>query len=216
MIQGCDVSSYQGVIDWNLLRRHNRRVDFAMLRIAEWRTDKTDAGQLDTQFKNNLDGVCRNGIVPGVYNRANPVLNTAEQEATAFVSRLSYYDLFRSGVIYPVLDLEDTTQNWAAWLREFIAVYQDIAPTPELIIYSSGSFFEPHLGGEAGLPDNVKFWVAHTEQWGATPGNPKYKPARTVMHQYSHTGSLTGITGPVDLDVLMPGTRLKDIMQWYS
>lgn len=208
LIKGCDVSSYQGQIDHNTLRKMDRRIDFAMVRIAEWRTDSTIAGMLDPQFENNIEGFRRNGIMVGVYNRANPVLNTPEQEASAFATRLRKYNAYGPGWIVPALDLEDTTQNWSAWLREFITAFRDFGFGPRLTVYSAGSFFDRYLGGEAGLDNDIKFWVAHTNM---PAGSPLYRPARTQMHQWSHTGTLPGVQGNVDLDVLMQGVTLRDI-----
>jgi lysozyme len=210
MIQGIDVSSWQGVIDWKSLRKQRRDIQFAMIRCAEWRSDTMDAGQLDTQFEANVEGARRNGITVGVYNRAFPTLNSPEQEATEFVTRLSHFDAYGLGWIKPAIDIEDSSQNWSSWVRDFFQAWEDMGMR-DVLFYSSGSYYDKYYGGVNDLPECVSTWIGHMEQWGATPGNPTFK-TRGQIHQYSHTGSVAGINGNVDLNVLMPNIRLRDVM----
>ena len=58
---GIDVSQYQGVINWELVKRH---IDFAIIRCGY---GQDIPGQDDRMFKRNADECTRLGIPFGVY-----------------------------------------------------------------------------------------------------------------------------------------------------
>lgn len=216
--EGLDVSRYQGLVDWTTLRRKTRDISFCMVRLAEWRSESGEVGQsthglADEQAERNLWECRKAGIVPGGYLRAHPVLNSAEKEAIEFATRMHGFDVTGAGNMIPCLDLEDTSQQWGPWLREFIDVWRSVSPVWRLRVYSSGSFFNTYYGGVDDLVDNgVQLVVA---DWTATPGVPKFRPSNAVIHQYSNGSNLPilpGFTGPVDRQRVVQGKRLVDAM----
>lgn len=229
LVRGVDVSAYQKVIDWPTLRQARRDLTFVVNRVAEWRDNTPSGGLLDEQVEKNVWQQTRCGLVPGLYNRVNPVLNTAEREAAAFVTRITALGGWGAGHLVPAFDVEPTEQpedaavNWPAWVREFINAWFDLAPTRRLRWYASGSFFDARYGGVLDIPLEVSLWVGHWAGPYSTPPNVELEQwagrtgytfgGRTLMHQYTSKGSLPGITGPVDLDCLMPGVQLADVMQ---
>jgi GH25 family lysozyme M1 (1,4-beta-N-acetylmuramidase) len=216
LVRGGDYSRFQGVIDWDQLPAERR---IAILGMWDWKNLV-----VDNQLARNVSEAKRTGRVVGGYMRVNPTRWTAAIEAKRMLDLLAQHDLDKPGCLWPSVDIEltitpaDASVNWPQWTREFFAAWRILTSLP-LIVYTSGSWFKSLLGGTDDWPDWVKVWVGHTEQWG-TPkgilaeqwaGKTSYELSRAVIHQYSHTGRLSGITGDVDLDCLMPGVALESI-----
>jgi len=216
-VEGLDVSRYQGPIDWPSLRRHAREISFCMVRLGEWRpapgeAEQSTHGLADEQAERNLWECRRAAIVPGGYLRANPVMNSPEKEAIEFATRMHGFGVTGAGNMIPCLDMEDTSQQWGEWLREFITVWREVSPVWRLRVYSSGSFFNLYYGGVTDLDEGVTLLVA---DWSAPAGLPKFKPASATIHQYSNGSTLPimpGLTGPVDRQRVVTGRRLVDAM----
>lgn len=256
LARGVDVSRYQKRIAWALIPDS---VVFAQVGVTHWQT-----GELDWEAEANVGGALCRGLIPGGYQRINPIRNTPEREAALFLTRLRYLDLWGPGRLWPWWDIEpvetgvdpvtgkpinreaDAGIDMRAWVRRLFVAWTDMAPDPRLIWYSSGSYFRDRYGGMAGIPTAARLCVAH---WARDPNNPKPQsedPAvieawagkspytlpnsdryagdadhPVLIHQYSSRGRLPGI-GPdpdtgkpinVDLNCLMPGVQLSDVMQ---
>lgn len=92
-IQGCDVSHYQGDIDWDLLYKQN--VKFAFIKATE------GSGHIDDNFLKNWETVYNSEIKAGAYHFFSfdsPGKNQAEQ----FINTVNK----RSGMLPPVIDVE--------------------------------------------------------------------------------------------------------------
>ncbi len=214
--RGEDVSRFQKLIDWQKLPAE--RV-FAYLGMWDWQNLV-----VDNQLARNIAEADQAGRVVGGYYRVDPTRWTAEQEARRMLDLLVQHGLDKAGRLIPAVDIEPTGKpgdelvDWPKWTREFFAAWERLTKLP-LIVYSSGSYFTSLLGGTADWPAWIKCWVGHTEKYSNPPGLPAeewagrtaHEAERAVVHQYSHTGRLDGIDGDVDLDCLMPGTRLADI-----
>lgn len=216
LIRGGDYSRFQGPIDWDQVPPERR---LAILGMWDWVNLV-----VDNQLARNVAEAKRTGRVLGGYMRVNPVRWIASVEAKRMLDLLVQHGLDQPGCLWPSVDIEptntpaDATVNWPQWTREFFAAWRSLTKLP-LIVYTSGSWFKALLGGTADWPADIKVWVGHTEQWG-TPkgitaeqwaGKTPYELERAVIHQYSHTGRLSGVTGDVDLDCLMPGVALESI-----
>lgn len=225
LLRGIDVSSYQKQIDWEVLRQGRRDIAFAYVRTAEWRNGSATGGLLDDEAERNIAGAARNGIVPGVYQRANLDLNAPEKEAAEFVARIRYLDAWRSGSLIPAIDVEyfaPTTKapNLDIWAKEFIAAYQDMSPVKLLIFYTSSSYLRRYYPSVIGR-SNVGLWIAHTERYSIPIGLPAEEWAgkadsfsgQGLLHQYTHSLRLPGVPETtVDGDCLFPDVRLREIM----
>lgn len=232
-----DVSEWQGEIDWEAVPAS---VVGGVVRVAEWRLDR-GGPRLDRQARNNVLGLLGTGRAVGGYMRVNPPRRSPEDEAVLFCALLEHFGLDEPGCIVPAVDIEPTVDasstpeekaaeaavNWPWWTREFIRVYQDIAADPRLRWYTSGSFFDSRYGGVVDIPLDVTLWVGHWSGAFSNPKNPNGDPAlaeawagrtpyvfsgRTQMHQY-FKAPMPGITANVvDLNCLMPGVQLGDVV----
>jgi GH25 family lysozyme M1 (1,4-beta-N-acetylmuramidase) len=224
LIRGIDVSVYQGSINWELLRQARRDLAFAYIRTSEWRKDNSTGGLIDMYAERNIAGASRNGLIPGVYQRANLELNTPEKEAIEFVARIRYLDAWKQGSLIPAIDVEYTAPQASApdlnkWLEQFVAAYYDMAPIKKLIFYTSSSYIMKYYPSALTLPINL--WVAHTEKYSIPKGLPAEEWAgkanrfnnKGLLHQYTHSLNIAGVEeNSVDGNCLFPGVKLKDIM----
>ncbi|HSL97653.1 MAG TPA: glycoside hydrolase family 25 protein [Candidatus Deferrimicrobiaceae bacterium] len=191
-LEGIDVSNWQGRIDWARVRAAGVR--FAIAKASE------GVGYEDRSYDRNRAGALAQGIAFGAYHFARPE-NNPIKEADWFIEVASY----RRGMIIPTLDLERTggrnptgLANWTkAWLTR---VHERLGV--RAMIYVSPSFWRQNLVNTEWFARHGYHvvWIAH---WRAT--NPKV-PASSwngrswTFWQYSTTGSVPGISGPVDLN----------------
>jgi hypothetical protein len=221
--EGVDVSRHNGLIDWERTRRMCRWLSFGMVRLGEWRPDGNEElqpyyGLADEAADRNIFGLRRAGIVPGGYLRTNPTMNSSEKEAVEFVTRVHGFGVDKPGNMIPCVDMEDGTQQWGPWLREFITVYRELSPLYRLRIYSSGSKFNDLYGGVVDLTDmgGIQLVVA---DWSAPAGKPRFNPPIAVIHQYSNGSTVPpvvyhpdGSLVQVDRQRVITGHRLVEAM----
>jgi lysozyme len=200
-VQGCDVSSYQGVIDWSALSKDK---DFVIIRATD------GAHFVDKHFATNWPAAKANNIPRGAYHFFRPTQDINEQIQN-FVSAVGSLDQDDLGV---VLDLE-APENWATIeqsqrvglaLQWCDGVEKALGVTP--VIYLSPNFVAQVLGTNyAQALKKYPLWIANYNV--AQPTIPS--PWTTyVFWQYSDTGRVAGITGDVDLDV-SNGSSLTDL-----
>ncbi|MGZ3438532.1 MAG: glycoside hydrolase family 25 protein [Polyangia bacterium] len=184
-LEGVDVSTYQGTIDWAKVKASGRA--FAITRVG-------DGLGGDNTFNANWAGIKAAGMVRGAYQffRAS---DDPIQQADILLAKIGTP---QNGDLAPTLDLEVTDGQSASvivtkvkqWLEH---VKAKTGRTP--MVYTSPGFW-PSVGS----PDLSAYvlWVAH---WGTTcPTIPPGWKGFT-FHQYSDSGSVSGISGAVDLDV---------------
>lgn len=216
LLRGFDFSAWQGTVDWNQVPADRA---FGYLRVFEWR-DAT----VDTHVQRNVLHASATGRTVGGYLRVDPTRWSPERETARFYGLLATFGLLSPGRLIPAVDIEptgtpgDKVVNWPQWTGAFFDQWRLLTGLP-LVVYSSGSYFNTLLGGTAGWPPWVKCWVGHSEKYSRPKGLPAeqwaggtwYEPDRAVVHQYTTTGRVSGISTAVDLDCLMPGVQLADI-----
>ena len=180
--KGIDVSQWQGAVNWQAVK--NSGVKYAMIRIGN-----TKYG-LDTQFAANMAGANAAGLKVGcyVYTYATTV-QEAVADATLAVQAMASFT-----VSYPVaIDMEDechkklTPQQQADIVNAFCAVIYNAGYSP--MVYSSSNWFKTRMGNV--LWDH---WVA---QYNTGCDYPYF-----TMWQYTSSGSVSGISGRVDMNYL--------------
>lgn len=194
-IKGIDVSEHNGVIDWEKVKASG--VGFAMLRGGYGQT-------VDKQFRRNASECNRLGIPCGVY-WFSYALNAvgAEREAACCLEVIQSFK-----IDYPVaFDLEYDSVKYAQkkriyigmslasdMAREFCQAVRDAGYTA--MNYANPDYLNRYF--DAKVQREFPVWLA---QW--PNGTPSLdKPPRTcAIWQYSEKGSVSGISGPVDLDV---------------
>src|SRR5260370_6260190 len=198
LIEGIDVSSNQGEVDWGAVARAGKAFGFARASIG--------GRQCDPQFAANWQRMSDAGIFRRAYHFFWP-LTPWQGQAENFiktVGALSPRDL------PPVLDLEEAIPKSSAskrdaWndvpahqrlsiiLNSLDAVEQPLRVRP--LIYTRQNFIEPLLGDEVKTLATSGLWIAHYKV--AQPSTPLSWAAWTFW-QYSKTGSVDGVHRNVD------------------
>ena len=195
LLEGVDVSRWQGSIDYTAVKASGR--SFVVAKVSE------GTGYLDPSWATNRSGATAAGLMVSGYHFARPDLNPTNPvgEADWFVSQLN----LTPGMLVPALDLEvagnlSTTalSNWVeAWLDE---VYAKTGARP--MIYVSPSFWTGKLANTTRFADEgyTILWIAH---WFVnTPSVPanNWGGHGWTFWQYDDCGTVPGIGGCVDLD----------------
>ncbi len=196
-LRGIDVSEHQGEIDWQAVRGDG--VDFAIIR-AGYRG--YSEGQLfeDACFRKNIDSALANGIKVGVYFFSQAV-NTEEatEEASFLLKTIEGYNFDLpvffdweqvSGVGDTRVDAVDGTTLTDCALA-FCSVIESAGKDAGVYFYRSLGYNDYELDRLT----NMSFWV------GAPAQTPDFYYAYS-MWQYSYTGTVSGIEGGTDLNLL--------------
>lgn len=184
-LSGIDVSVYQGSVDWAAVKKAGK--DFAFIRACY------GTGSIDSRYSANWQNAKAAGVIRGAYQFFRPSQD-ALQQAQVFLK----YNTTEDGDLAPVIDIEVSegvsgaviTEKVKTWLN---AVKAATGRTP--IIYTSPAFWRslPNTGTLGGYT----LWIAN---WGvSSPGIPSPWTNWTFW-QYSETGSVSGISGAVDLN----------------
>jgi lysozyme len=188
-VEGIDVSYYQGTINWSQVAAAGKK--FAVIRVSDGTTTP------DTQFARNWSDARSAGVIRGVYQ-----FFRASQDATAqadlLVNALNNNGGLQMGDLPPVADVEvsdgQSASTVASKLNTWMARVQAGTGRTPLIYTSPGVW--GNIGNPQGFSEYV-LWVAH---YGVScPSMPSGWTAWKFW-QYSDSGSVSGISGAVDLD----------------
>ena len=203
-IKCVDVSSYQGNINWSLVKSSG--INQAILKII--RKDLNP----DNKFEQNWRGCQDAGIdIRGVYNYSySTTVNKAKEDAQKVLSVLNG----RKCTIW--LDLEDKCQQGlGSILKDIINAYRDVIVSAgyEFGIYTGPSFYNPYIKPYISQIKCDRWWLARyyngnnkmsvsidpNEQF-----NPKIMTGINSIYawQYTSSGQVPGINGNVDLNVI--------------
>lgn len=206
---GCDISEWQGyqrgtTVDWSRLAQSGQ-VDFVMVRATY------GAVYPDHDFANNWPASRRVGLVRGPYHFGVPggsdaaaITRSATGQAAFFSEAISAAGGLYADDLPPMVEVDQQNGLNAAevvlWARTFCAAVDARVgdPAQRCGIYSNLAFYQTYLANDAELAARP-LWIA---AYRADP-----PPVNWWMWQRTDAGSLPGIEGPVDLDVL-PTDRL--------
>ncbi len=203
VVKCVDVSSYQGDINWNLVK--SAGVNHAILKVI--RKDLNP----DKKFEENWNGCNSVGIsVDGVYNYSYATtVEKAKSDAQNVLSILNG----RKCTVW--LDVEDKCQQGiGSLLKDIINAYRDVIVGAgyDFGVYTGMSFYTSYIKPYASQIKCDKFWIARyyngysklsvninpNEQF-----NPKSNIGRDIFAwQYTSSGQVSGINGNVDLSVI--------------
>lgn len=202
IMKAIDVSLYQGNIDWNKVKQAD--IDYAILRGV------IKNGTLDSTFENNYANAIKNGIkILGVY-QFSYALNeeTAKKDAVNMINKLN-------GKKIPIwLDLE-----WAEQRKLGKDKVTSIAKTYVNTCKSSG--YVCHIYSNLDWYKNVyhatdlknmgcKFWIARYPLQDDGSVKEHLKPnIGECIWQYSSKGSVPGISGNVDMNIIYDNALLS-------
>lgn len=195
LLQGIDVSSHQGIVDWELVREDG--IDFAMLRVG-YRGYSVGSLNKDPNFTMNIENAQRAGLPVGVYFFSQAItVEEAREEAAFVLEALSGYDIqmpvvFDWEVIGTSKARTDglSTATLGACAQAFCQMVEDAGYQP-MIYFNVDTGYKNY-----DLRDIVRwpFWLA------------QYKEQPTFYYdfalwQYTSKGRVNGIQGNVDMDV---------------
>ena len=185
---GIDVSKHQGNIDWTKVK-NSGKVDFAILRAGYGK----DISQKDSKFEEYYAQCNANQIPVGAYWYSYAMSeNEARQEAEVFLQVIKDKQF-----AYPIyFDLEEPKQ-FALGKAKCSAIAKAFLETVEQAgyfvgLYMSKSHLESYITEE--IRNRYAVWVAH---YGVNKTN---YAGQFGMWQKSDTGSVSGISGNMDLD----------------
>lgn len=194
-LTGIDVSVYQGDIDWEAVAQSG--VEFAIIRLG-YRGYSQGAIQLDRNFEQNMRGALEAGLDVGVYffSQATTVLE-AEEEADFVLENLRGYP-----ITFPVVfDWEFVTADQARThemegeaLNDCALAFCELVATAG---YTPMVYFNQDIGYfyyQLDELDQYPFWLAEYDS------KPDFFYDFEIW-QYTHTGTVPGIQGSVDLNL---------------
>jgi GH25 family lysozyme M1 (1,4-beta-N-acetylmuramidase) len=194
MIPGIDVSHWQGVIDWQEVKRSG--VKFAFIKATEFPDRKTTLF-IDEHYKANIEGARQNGIHWGVYHffrtHIDPVI-----QAQVFCETVGTFDS-----LPPVLDLEvagckgsKLNSKISSFLKE-----TERLTNRKPIIYTSGGFWRPYMTYEkrtdTDWASEYPLWIA---QYTTTWPSLCYPWVGWDFWQFTDKGKIPGIKAHVDIN----------------
>lgn len=195
---GIDVSTFQGEIDWAQVKEAG--VEFAMLRAGFRGYGEGGIIREDSHFIQNIQGALGAGLDVGVYFFSQAISEEeAREEAQSVLNWLSPYK-----ITYPVVfdwePVEDPAartrdldaETVAACAKAFCDVVEEAGHTA-MIYFNRNQGYSVYDLAELG---GYEFWLA-----GYT-AIPDFTYA-FQMWQYSNTGTVPGIDGPVDLNLCL-------------
>lgn len=205
VLEGIDVSMWQGTMDFNAVKASGR--SFVVAKATE------GGSYLDPTWAHTKAAAMAAGLAVTGYHYARPDLNPDDPtgEADWFVSKLG----LTPGMLVPALDLEVSgglsTTKLVSWVKAFLdEVYAKTGA--RAMIYVSPGFWSGHMGDTRSFADAgyTILWVAH---WYVnTPSVPaqNWGGHGWTFWQYDDCGTVPGIGGCVDLD-RFNGTDLSSV-----
>lgn len=187
-VHGIDVSKYQDIIDWGLVRDMkvgNVQMSFAFIKATE------GLGNEDAYFQRNWKKAKDAGLARGAYHFFLAT-KSGKAQAENFINSVE----LEAGDLPPVLDIEQTygispdklRDRAKDWLQT-VQGYYHVMP----IIYTNVDFYKQYLKDDF---DGYPLWVAHYLQ--------KERPSiyrAWAFWQHSEGGRVNGILTKVDFDV---------------
>lgn len=199
-LRGIDVSYHQGEIDWEKVKKSG--IDFAFLRIGYRGYGKSGKIVEDEQFAANLKGAKKAGVKVGVYFFSQAVtVKEAEEEADFVLKKLGDTKLDLPVVFDPEnvggVDARTDGVSGQQFTKNTLAFCSAVKKDGyEPAVYSN-------MVWEANRFDMAKIADAEIPVWYADYEPLPQTPYKYFCWQYSSTGSVDGIDGDVDLDILM-------------
>lgn len=196
---GIDVSSYQGNIDWKCVKQSG--IEYAILRGV------IKNGSLDSAFERNYSGALENGVeIMGVYHFSYALSeDTAKNDAINMVNKLKG----RKTDIW--LDLEWSNQRAlgkdqvTAIARSYINTCKSLGYTCH--VYSNLDWYKNVYHSSELKNLGCKFWIARYPYEDTGIVKEHLRPnVGEYMWQYSSKGSVSGIAGNVDMNIIGKGS----------
>ena len=195
-LSGIDVSAYQGEIDWKTVAESG--VDYAIIRLG-YRGYESGKLVEDKFARANLEGAAEAGIPVGVYFFSQALnVEEAKEEAQFVLDMIKDYD-----VEMPVVfDWEHVSSETARTNEMDPYVATDCAKAFLQTIEEAGywpmMYFNSHQARKLFYLDQLMEY----DFWLALYSDRMTFPYKVDMWQYTCTGTIPGIFGDVDVNVM--------------
>ena len=189
-IHGIDVSHDQGNINWSEVMTTD--VGFVYLKATDGIT------YTDPRFHDYMSILRNKDLLYGAYHFFEAE-DDPEKQAQNFIQQISAYPLRLS----PMVDIEVTKHQKPEDIKKRLKIFLDKVQSAtgcSPVIYSYSSFWKLDIGPEF---DQHIFWLA---DYAKKMDAPEMVNNLTIW-QYSEKGRVKGISGPVDLDVIITGEK---------
>jgi len=197
-VEGIDVSSYQGNVDWNYWWGQGKR--FAYIKATE------GTGYINSYFSQQYIGSYNVGMIRGAYHYARPDLSGGAAQADYFVAHGGGWSA--DGKTLPgTLDIEWgpnsacyglSTGAMVQWILSFSNEYH--AKTNRWpVIYTATSWWSQCTGNGGDFTSTNPLWVA---RYASTPGTLPYAWTFYTFWQYSSAGNMDKDTFSAGMDRL--------------
>lgn len=193
--KGIDVSRHNGEIDWAKVKESG--VDFAFIRVG-YRGSSEGKMTSDDTFETNIKGALRNNIKVGVYFFSQAVSEAEGIEEADFVlDAIEPYN-----ITLPVcIDVEELDGSRADKIDSATRTDAAIAFLERV----KGAGYTPMIYGNLKsmlyMLDTAR--IEPYEKWFAYYHLPFYYPYEHNIWQYSSKGTVEGVPGEVDLNIMM-------------
>lgn len=202
VIDGVDVSYWQnsrGAIDWNKVKRQG--IDYALIRIGYTGLDSPFSMEKDSYFESNYQGAKDAGIMVGVYYYScATTIAEAQKEADYVLSILNGRDLDMP-VVYDFEYAGRIKTNYksrAQSTSNSLAFLKKIADSGyEPMFYSYRNIMDP-VFNPSGYRVNMSLIENKYKVWIAQYSTDISYPRPFEFWQYTSSGSVTGLSGPID------------------
>lgn len=193
-----DVSHHNGSIDWLRVARQTPKVKGAILKATEGAT------VMDRQFFRNVAGCEANGIPWGAYHFAT--WNSEDEDTDARHEAQFFVSIIKGAKGTPrlplILDIETnkhipyTKMEMEVYVGAFLDVLKKYNRNTG--IYASPGFLNEYLSPDHPFTDELLMVADYTGQINPVPGWKK-----PWIRQYTDKGTVEGISGKVDLNVVL-------------
>lgn len=200
---GVDVSAHQGEINWEKAAADG--IQFAMIRLGYRGYTEGEIG-LDPYFLRNIEGAQAAGLDVGVYFFSQAITkDEAVEEAEFVLNWIEGYELD-----YPIFfdweDIEAEARTDGMDSVTLTACAVAFCKRVELNGYRAGVYFNQRFGYEEfdlrELQD-YELWLA---EYALSPSFPYHFD----VWQYANDGMLSGVDGPVDLNLAFVESRTAE------
>ncbi len=196
LMRGIDVSEHQKQIDWQAVA--DAGIRFAMIRIG-WRGYGGGSVNADAMYKENIEGAQAAGLLVGAYFFSQAVNELEAAEEAVFTAQLLegyelelpvFFDWENIGTEPARTDGVGAAQVTACCL-EFCRLLESAGIASGVYTYIPSVYYKYELDALEGLT----VWMGDPGSW------PEFYYEHRIW-QYSVAGSVPGIEGEVDLDVM--------------
>ena len=206
LVKGIDVSSHQGLIDWNQVKASG--IQFAIIRAMSWPANGSYY-QMDPYFLTNIKNARAAGIYVGAYWFSYAFNGQEAIEEVTFINNSSEWnELKKQGIVLDLpffIDYEYSDQKHGEYMNANTTyasrteavrngmVYTDNVLGCQPGFYGSYNDITKWYDGLGLINEGYDCWVA---QWGSTNSLGD----KADIWQYSSTTSVPGIKGNVDVN----------------